>query len=193
MKRICVYCASSTGARPEYAAAATELGQLIARRGLELVYGGGNIGLMGILAKACMSNGGHVIGVIPEALMSKELGLEELPDLRIVGSMHERKKIMADLSDAFIALPGGFGTLEEFFECLTWTQLGFHAKPFGLVNTSGFYDHLLRFVDHAVEEKLLKAKHRNLLLADSTPKVLLERLLSAHVSYEPKWIDRTER
>jgi len=190
MKRMCVFCASSKGAQPTYVSRAAELGRLLAGQGYELVYGGGNIGLMGVIADACLAAGGRVIGVIPKALMDKELGHTGIQDLRIVDSMHTRKALMAELSDGFIALPGGFGTLEEFAEILTWGQLGIHRKPCGLLNVAGFYDHLLKFLDHAVAEKLLKAKHRALIVEDQSPATLLEKMARTHPTLEEKWIDR---
>src|ERR1700733_16187124 len=152
MKRIAVYCGSNKGVHPEYAAAAEALGTLLAREKIELVYGGGMVGLMGIVADAVLKNGGHVIGVIPEKLVIKEVVHERLPDLRVVKTMHERKALMAELSDGFIALPGGYGTYEEFFEVLAWSQLGWHQKPFGLLNIGGFYSRLMDFLDHAQGE-----------------------------------------
>src|SRR6266567_4216722 len=152
MKRIAVYCGSNRGARPEYAAAAEDLGTLLAREKIELVYGGGMVGLMGIVADAVLKHGGHVIGVIPEKLVIKEVVHEKLPDLRVVKTMHERKALMAELSDGFIALPGGYGTCEEFFEVLAWSQLGWHTKPFGLLDIGGFYRSLLEFLDHTRNE-----------------------------------------
>jgi uncharacterized protein (TIGR00730 family) len=148
MKRVCVYCGSATGANPAHRDAAEKLGVLLATRGIGLVYGGGNVGLMGVIADAALRAGGEVIGVIPGALMDKELGHTGVTKLHVVASMHERKQLMADLSDGFIALPGGIGTLEEFFETLTWLQLGFHNKPVGLLNVAGFYEHLLTFLRH---------------------------------------------
>ncbi|MCL2648848.1 MAG: TIGR00730 family Rossman fold protein [Phycisphaerales bacterium] len=176
MKRVSVFCGSSAGTDPAYTQAAVELGRLLATKQIALVYGGGNIGLMGKIATATLEAGGHVIGVIPKFLMAFEIGKIELPDLRIVGSMHERKALMAELSDGFIALPGGFGTLEEFCEILTWGQLGLHAKPFGLLNVAGFYDHFLAFLDHAVERQLIKRKHRTLILTANGPDALLQQM-----------------
>ena len=176
MKRIAVYCGSHAGARPEYAAAAQALGALLAREKIELVYGGGRIGLMGAVADAVLHHGGHVIGVIPEKLVIKEVVHEKLPDLRVVKTMHERKALMAELADGFIALPGGFGTFEELFEVLTWSQLGWHAKPFGLLNTGGFYRPLLEFLDHATREGFLRPPHRALVLVEADAEKLLQRL-----------------
>lgn len=188
MNSIVVFCASSSGLNPAYADAARSLGILLAQSHIRLVYGGGNVGLMGILADTVLAHHGHVIGVIPQALMDKELGHTGIQDLRIVDSMHTRKALMADLADAFIALPGGFGTLEEFFEILSWSQLGIHHKPFGLLNTAGYYNHLIAFLGHAVAEGLLKAKHRALVLESSDPAALLTQLAHAHPSHEPKWL-----
>jgi uncharacterized protein (TIGR00730 family) len=176
MKRIAVYCGANKGVRPEYAAAAYALGTLLAREKIELVYGGGMIGLMGIVADAVLKHGGHVIGVIPEKLVIKEVVHEKLPDLRVVKTMHERKALMAELADGFIALPGGFGTFEELFEVLAWGQLGWHPKPVGLLDIAGFYRPLLEFLDHTTREGFLRAKHRELVLADNDAEKLLHRL-----------------
>jgi uncharacterized protein (TIGR00730 family) len=176
MKRIAVYCGSRQGIRPAYAAAAAQLGVLLAREKIELVYGGGAIGLMGILADAVLQHGGHVIGVIPKKLVIPGVVHEKLPDLRIVKTMHERKALMAELADAFIALPGGYGTFEEFFEVLAWSQLGWHQKPFGLFNVGGFYGGLLEFLDHTKNEGFLRPQHRELIIAETDAGKLLARL-----------------
>lgn len=176
MKRIAVFCASSLGARPTYAEAAKALAHVLAQRRMEVVYGGGNIGLMGVLADTLLARGGRVIGVIPDFMIEKEWAHTHLTELRVVKSMHERKAIMAELADGFVALPGGFGTLEEFCEVLTWAQLGLHRKPFGLVNTDGFYAHFLSFLDHAVQEQLIKPKNRRLVLQAATPAELLDQM-----------------
>jgi len=176
MKRIAVYCGSNKGVRPEYAAAAHALGVLLAKEKFDLVYGGGMVGLMGIVADAALKNGGHVIGVIPEKLVIKEVVHEKLPDLRVVKSMHERKALMAELSDGFIALPGGYGTFEEFFEVLAWSQLGWHQKPFGLLNIAGFYAPLIQFLDHATEEGFIRPQHRELVLVEADAEKILQRL-----------------
>jgi len=176
MKRIAVYCGSRKGVRPEYAAAAEQLGALLAREHIELVYGGGCIGLMGVVADAVLQHGGHVIGVIPEKLVIKEVVHEKLPDLRVVKTMHERKALMAELADAFIALPGGYGTFEELFEVLAWGQLGWHRKPIGLLDSGGFYQPLLKFLDHTVAEGFIQPKHRALIFAETGAEKLLERL-----------------
>jgi uncharacterized protein (TIGR00730 family) len=176
MKRIAVYCGSNSGAHPAYAAAAEALGTLLARERIELVYGGGMVGLMGSVADAVLKHGGHVIGVIPEQLVIKEVVHEKLPDLRVVKDMRERKALMAELADGFIALPGGYGTFEEFFEVLTWSQLGWHHKPFGILNTNGFYQPLLHFLEHARAEGFIRTQHRQLVLVEDTAESLLARL-----------------
>jgi len=173
-KSICVYCGSHNGARPEYMAAARHLGQLIAERGLRLVYGGGGIGLMGVLADSVLAEDGRVIGVIPEQLAERELAHRELTQLRVVTGMHQRKALMAELSDAFIAMPGGIGTMEELFEVLTWSQLGLHVKPCGVLNILGYYEYLLGFLDHQVAEGFLKEEQRNLLQVSEDPLHLLD-------------------
>jgi uncharacterized protein (TIGR00730 family) len=189
-KRICVFCGSSHGANPAYTQAAKDLGGELAQRGIELVYGGGNVGLMGVVADAVLAGGGHVVGVIPEALMAKELGHRGIQDLRVVKTMHERKALMAELSDGFIALPGGIGTFEEFFEIVTWAQLGFHSKPCALLNVNAFYDPLLRLVDHAIEECFIKPTQRRILIVESETKALLHQMEHQHVPVEPKWIGK---
>jgi uncharacterized protein (TIGR00730 family) len=193
MKRICVFCGSSAGNRPEYRACAEKLGVELVRRNTGLVYGGGNVGLMGAIADSVLKAGGEAIGVIPEHLMAREIGHKQLTKLHIVHSMHERKALMADLSDAFIALPGGFGTLEEFFEVLTWSQLGLHAKPCGIVNVLGYYTPLLAMLDHAVEERFLKAQNRALVLSRETPTELMQDLEEWRPVHVEKWLDRDER
>lgn len=192
MKRVCVFCGSSRGARSVYEEAAQQLGQALAKRGVGLVYGGGHLGLMGALADATMAAGGEVIGVIPQALVAKELAHAGVADMRIVGSMHERKALMADLSDAFITLPGGFGTLEEFFEVLSWAQLGLHGKPCGILNVAGFYDTLLAVFDQVVTEAFVRPAHRSLVLVESDPQSLLERLAAFQPPQLQKWIERDE-
>ena len=188
--RVCVFCGSNAGARPAYGQAATRLGALLAERGIGLVYGGASVGLMGMVADAAQAGGGQVIGVIPEALVRHEIAHTGLSDLRIVASMHERKATMADLSDAFIALPGGAGTLEELFEVWTWAQLGAHSKPCALLNVDGFYDALAAFLDTVVEERFLAREHRDMLIVDDDP----EHLLAAIDAYRPptrsKWLDK---
>jgi len=176
LRRVCVFCGSSMGLKPAYAEAARAMGRLLASCGLCLVYGGGNIGLMGVLADAALAAGGEVIGIIPEALLKFEVGHPELAELRVVGSMHERKAMMADLADAFIALPGGIGTLEELFEVWTWAQLGLHPKPLGLLDVGGYFDHLHVFLDHMVAEGFLKERHRAMAQIADDPAVLLALL-----------------
>lgn len=193
MKSICVFCGSSTGARPAYVEAARSLGTLLAERDITLVYGAGNIGLMGAAADAALASGGRVVGVIPDALVAKEVAHQGLTELHIVGSMHERKARMADLSKAFVALPGGFGTFEEFCEVVTWSQLGIHAKPCGLLNVEGFYDPLLALFDHAAAERFVRPEHRALVLAETDPERLLDRLGRWQPPALDKWIDRDER
>ncbi len=188
MKRIAVYCGSNKGARPEYAAAAQALGELLARERNELVYGGGMVGLMGIVADAALEHGGHVIGVIPEKLKLKEVVHEKLPDLRVVKNMHERKALMAELADGFIALPGGYGTFEEFFEVLAWSQLGWHKKPFGLLNIAGFYDYLMAFLDHTTAEGFIRPQHRELVLVGSSPESVLQQMKDFRPTNEVKWV-----
>lgn len=198
MKRICVFCGSNAGHKPLYRAEAEKLGRLLAARGIELVYGAGNIGLMGAVADACLEAGGTVIGVIPEALMGKEVAgravdHRALTRIEVVDSMHTRKARMAELADGFIALPGGFGTFEEFCEILTWGQLGFHVKPMGLLNVGGFYDPLLGLFDHAVKEGFLRQQNRDMALAETD----IEKLLDVMTHYRPeavsKWLKETKQ
>ena len=193
MKRICVFCGSSQGSRPEYRVAAEELGAELVRRNIGLVYGGGNVGLMGMLAEAVLSAGGEAVGVIPEHLMGREVGHKGLTKLHVVRSMHERKALMADLSDAFIALPGGFGTFEEFCEVVTWAQLGLHAKPCGILNVLGYYSPLLAMFDHAVEERFLKQENRSLVLARESAADLLQALEEWRPLQVEKWLSRETR
>lgn len=193
MQRLCVFCGSSPGSDPGFLAAAEAVGRALARDGIELVYGGGNVGLMGILADAALKAGGRVTGVIPRFLLAKELGHRGVTDLRIVESMHERKALMADLSDGFLALPGGFGTLDEFCEILTWGQLGLHTKPCGLLNVAGFYDAFLAQIDRAVHDRLVRPEHRNLILADDAVDNLLARMRHQKPVEAPKWLDREVR
>ena len=178
-QRICVFCGSSEGARPDYAVAAKQTGGLIAERGLGLVYGGGNVGLMGAVADAALAKGGEVVGVIPESLLERELAHTGASTMHVVKNMLERKERMAELSSAFITLPGGTGTLDELFEMLTWSQLGLQNKPCGLLNLNGYYDPLLAMFDKAVEEGFLKAKYRSLLHVADNPEALLDKLLAA--------------
>jgi uncharacterized protein (TIGR00730 family) len=188
MKRICIFCGSSHGMAPAYDRAAHEIGVALAERGLGLVYGGGNVGLMGVIADAVLGRGGKAVGVIPQALVDKELAHQGLTELHIVHSMHERKALMAELADAFIALPGGYGTLEEFCEIITWTQLGLHKKPCGLLNVEGFYDPFLAQVDHAVKAGFIRKENRSLILVGTEPRPLIDRLLQSRPPTVPKWI-----
>lgn len=192
MRSLCVFCGSSPGARPEYATAARQLGASLARQGTRLVYGGARVGLMGDLADAVLQAGGQVTGVIPEPLMSREVAHTGLADLRIVPTMHDRKALMAELADAFLAIPGGAGTLEEFFEVWTWAQLGIHRKPCGVLNVHGFFDGLLTFLDHAVAERFLRIEHRAMVLVDDDADRLLERFAGYRAPGVAKWIDRSE-
>jgi uncharacterized protein (TIGR00730 family) len=193
LRRIAVFCGSSSGTNAVYRKAAETIGRLLAGRGIELVYGGGNVGLMGAVADGCLQAGGRVIGVIPEALKKKELAHAGLTELRVVASMHERKALMADLADAFIALPGGFGTWDEFCEVLTWSQLGIQRKACAALNVNGYYDSLLAMSDRAASEGFLRDVHRALLLSDDDPVRLLDRLGSYAVESVDKWSDRPER
>jgi uncharacterized protein (TIGR00730 family) len=191
LRRVCVFCGSSPGARPAYAEATAELARVLAADGVGVVYGGGAVGLMGVLADAALAEGAEVIGVIPQALVDREIGHPGLTELRVVGSMHERKALMAELSDAFVALPGGLGTLEELFEVYTWSQLGLHRKPCGLVDVEGYYAGITRFLEHAVAERFLLEQHRALLVVEPDPRRLIERLRELEPSaVAPKWIDR---
>jgi uncharacterized protein (TIGR00730 family) len=187
MKRICVFCGSSLGSRPAYQEAAQAMGEALVQQGMGLVYGGGNVGLMGLIADTVMAAGGEVIGVIPEFLAAKEVAHRGLTQLHTVNSMHDRKALMAELADAFIALPGGYGTLEEFCEILTWAQLGLHQKPQGLLNVEGYYDPLLQLFDRAVEDQFLRSDLRNLVVEADQPEVLLDRLASYTSTYVDKW------
>lgn len=188
MTRVCVFCGSSPGARPVYREMAETVGRLIAARGLELVYGGAHVGLMGAVADAALAAGGHVIGVIPQSLVDREIAHTGLPDLRIVASMHERKALMERLSDAFLALPGGMGTLEEVCEIYTWGQLGLHAKPCGLLNVDGYYAPFLQLLDNAVTAGFLRPAHRAMVLDDPNPARLLDRFATYRPTIANKWI-----
>jgi uncharacterized protein (TIGR00730 family) len=190
---LCVFCGSNPGASPAYAEAAARLGRTLAGRGLNLVYGGGRVGLMGVVADAALAAGGTVTGVIPEALATRELAHSTLSDLQVVGSMHERKARMSELSDGFVALPGGIGTLEEWSEVWTWSQLGFQPKPCGLLNAAGYYDHLLAFLDHMTAERFLNRAHRGMAIVDDNPERLLDRLATWQPPQARKWIDTTEQ
>jgi uncharacterized protein (TIGR00730 family) len=187
-----VFCGSSAGIDPAFAAAARVLGVELARRQIGIVFGGGNVGLMGVVADAALAAGGEVIGVIPRGLVSRELAHQGVTHLHVVDSMHQRKALMADLSDGFIALPGGFGTLEEFCEVVTWTQLGVHEKACGLLNVSGYYDGLLAFLAHALKEQFLKPTHFEIVVAGSDPVTLLDSVLDWRPPAVAKWISTTE-
>jgi uncharacterized protein (TIGR00730 family) len=189
LSSICVFCGSNAGADPAYLEAAEAVGRGLAQRGIRVVYGGGKVGMMGAVADAARGAGGEVIGVIPQAIFDLEIGHTGLDDLRVVGSMHERKALMAELSDAFIALPGGIGTLEELFEVYTWAQLGIHAKPLGLMDVVGYYQPLVAFLDHSVQARFLRPETRTLLAVSDD----FDELLTAFETWEPvalhKWID----
>jgi hypothetical protein len=188
MQRICIYCGSSPGIRNDYADAARALARVLVENKLELVYGGASVGIMGVVADQVLELGGKVHGVIPELLFNKEIAHPNLTELHVVKSMHDRKSMMAALSDGFIALPGGFGTLEELVEMLTWAQLGFHEKPCGVLNVAGYFDHLLDYLDHAVEQGFLKAQNRKMLLCDSDPLGLLGQFERYEAPTVEKWI-----
>jgi uncharacterized protein (TIGR00730 family) len=192
VKRVCVFSGSSPGADLAYRAAAIDLGHGLADRGIELVYGGAHVGLMGVVADAALADGGRVIGVIPQSLVDREIAHPGLSDLRVVDSMHERKAQMAELADAFVALPGGVGTLEELFEVYTWNQLGLHAKPLGLFNVRGYFDGLVGFLDHAVAERFVTPAHRGMLLVAEDLRDLLDGLAAWRAPRQSKWIDRTQ-
>jgi uncharacterized protein (TIGR00730 family) len=193
IQNLCVFCGANFGTRPEYKKAAQALGRMLAEKSIRLVYGAGNVGLMGVLADSCLAAGGKVIGVIPDSLVRHEVAHLGLTELRIVNSMHERKAMMADLSDAFMALPGGLGTFEEMFEVWTWAQLGIHQKPLGLLNIAGYYDPLIAMVHHGMNEGFLKQKHMDTLLVDNDPARLLESLSTFHTEFAPKWLERDQR
>jgi uncharacterized protein (TIGR00730 family) len=188
LRRVCVFCGSSPGHDPAYADAAQAMGRLLAARGITLVYGGGRVGMMGAIAQAVLDAGGEVIGVIPEGLKRKELASEDLTELHVVGTMHERKQMMADLADAFVAMPGGFGTFEEFCEILTWAQLGLHGKPCGLLDVKGYYRGLLQLFDHAVREGFLKPEFRAFVLTHPEPAKLLDAMEAYRAPAVPKWL-----
>ena len=190
MKRLCVFCGSSPGANGAYREAAEGLGRLLAREGIGLIYGGASVGLMGAVADAALAAGGEVTGVIPRALEEKEIAHPGLTALHVVGSMHERKALMTELVDGFIALPGGMGTFDEFFEVVTWAQLGMHHKPCGLLNAAGYYDRLAAFLDHAVAERFVKGEHREMIIIETEPARLLERFRTYRPPAAKKWLDR---
>jgi uncharacterized protein (TIGR00730 family) len=189
MKRLCVFCGSSTGNHPAYAGAARSLGALLARRGLGLVYGGGRVGLMGVVADAVLAGGGEVVGVIPHAFVEREVAHHGLTDLRVVRTMHERKALMAELADGFIGLPGGYGTLDEFCEIITWAQLGIHAKPCALLNTRGFFDAFLAQLDRAAGDGFVQPAMRAMVLSDAEPEALLAALAGYQAPALRRWIE----
>ncbi len=188
MKRICVYCGSKAGAHPDYRASAERFGRVLVERGDELVFGGGSVGVMGIVADAVLAAGGRVVGVIPEFLSTRELLHTGISETHVVASMHERKALMEQLSDAFVALPGGLGTFEEFFEIITWAQLGLHRKPIGLLNVRGFFDPLLAQIERAIAEGFVVPEHRGLLVVDSDPESLLTRLETHRLPPVRRWL-----
>jgi uncharacterized protein (TIGR00730 family) len=193
VERICVFCGASPGARPVYRQAAGELARLLARNGIGVVYGGGGVGMMGALADAVIAAGGEITGVIPRSLVDREIAHRDVSDMRVVASMHERKALMAELADAFVALPGGIGTLEELFEVYTWAQLGLHQKPCALLNVEGYYDGIEDFLNHAVNERFLRDETRELLMIEDEPAALVKRIRSFEPrAAVPKWIDREE-
>jgi hypothetical protein len=189
VRRVCVYAGSNPGSDPAYAEAAAAFAATMAERGIGLVYGGGKVGLMGVLADTVLAHGGEAIGVMPQALIEREIGHPGLTDLRVVGSMHERKALMAELSDAFVAVPGGIGTLEELIEVYTWSQLGIHDKACGVLNVNGYYDHLAALLDHAVTEGFLRPQHRAVLSVASEPAELLDRLAAFVPPAVGKWTE----
>lgn len=188
IKSVCVFCGSSSGENPEYLAAAETLGKFLAANLMRLVYGGASIGVMGRIADTVLDGGGEVVGIIPE-LLQGEVAYAGLTKLHVTRTMHERKAMMFEMSDAFIAMPGGLGTLEEIFEVLTWAQLGYHAKPCGLLNTAGYYDKMLEFLDHSVREKFVRPENINMLLVDDTPEKLFELFKNYHPVKIKKWLD----
>ena len=193
LKKICVYCGSNPGRLEAYAAAVRELARALVERQLGLVYGGASVGSMGLLADTVLNLGGHVTGVIPKSLVSKEVAHDGLTELRVTESMHQRKRLMAELSDGFIAMPGGIGTLEELFEVWTWSQLGFHQKPCALLNVDGYFDHLLSFLDHATREQFLLTPHRSSLIASGDPRVILDRFSRYQAPSASKWVEPPAR
>jgi len=192
LRSVTVYCGSNAGADPAYAEATRTLARVLVEAGIRIVYGGAALGLMGVLADTAMEAGGEVIGVMPQRLIDREIGHRGVKDLRVVSSMHERKALMAELADGFIALPGGIGTLEELIEVYTWSQLGIHRKPLGVLNVNGYYDSLAAFLDHAVRERFLPAQHREVLIFEPDPQALLARMADAETPTEEKWLTEAE-
>lgn len=190
MKRLCVYCGSNSGRRPEYVQAARDMARVMVDKNIGLVYGGASVGVMGEIADAILKDGGEVIGIIPKGLFVKEVAHSGVSELREVGSMHERKAMMAELSDGFIALPGGLGTIEEFFEIWTWAQLGMHQKPCGLLNVYHYYDKLIDFINHAVSEQFIKEAYRSMVFVEEQPDILLQRFESYEAPKVTKWVDQ---
>ena len=190
IKRLCVYCGSNYGSRPEYNQAARELARVMVNKNIGLVYGGASIGVMGEIADAVLKEGGEVIGVIPKELLVREAAHTGITELREVNTMHERKAMMAELSDGFIALPGGLGTIEEFFEIWTWAQLGMHQKPCGLLNAGRYYDKLIEFIDHAVSERFIKEVYRSMVFVEEQPHILLQKFESYEAPEVARWIDQ---
>ena len=189
---LCLFCGASAGSNPVYKTAAHAFGETLAELNIRLVYGGGSVGLMGIAADACMAAGGAVIGVIPQLLMEKEVGHKGITQMHVVANMHQRKALMTELSDGFIALPGGYGTLDELFEALTWLQLGYHQKPVGLLNVAGFFNHLVSFVDHSHDERFLRGLHRDALCVDADLKQLIGKLQASEAPDTGKWLDQAK-
>jgi len=193
LNSLCLFCGASPGADPAYRDAAASFGTTLAHRNIRLIYGGGSVGLMGVAADACLAAGGEVVGVIPRMLMEKEVGHAGVTQMHVVETMHDRKALMTELADGFIALPGGFGTLDELFESLTWQQLAYHTKPIGLLNVNGFFDALIAFLDHARDERFLRDLHRESLQVDTDLSVLIEKLRRAEAPDTGKWLDRTKQ
>lgn len=192
MRSICIYCGSNPGRRAAYAHNAEELAKALISRNLQLVYGGASVGIMGLIANTMLEMGGQVVGVIPDALVRKEVAHANLTELHVTQSMHERKTLMAELADGFIAMPGGIGTLEEIFEVWTWGQLGFHNKPCGLLNVEGYFDSLIKFLDNTVTEEFVQQPHRSMLLVDSNPTALLDKFASYHPPTIQKWVEKVK-
>jgi uncharacterized protein (TIGR00730 family) len=190
LQTVCVFCAASPGVNPEYVEHAAAMGRFLAETGRRLVYGGGRTGLMGALADGALSSGGEVIGIMPRHLVEREVAHVALTELHVVASMHERKSLLAELADGFLAMPGGLGTLEELFEIWTWGQLGLHRKPYGILEVSGFFAPLLAFLDHAVTEGFIRREYRDLLVVDSNPRILIERMEAMQPAALPRWLDR---
>ena len=193
LSSICLFCGSSPGVDPAFKLAAAQLGTTLAHKNIRLIYGGGHVGLMGVAADACLAAGGEVVGVIPKKLMEKEVGHAGLTQMHVVDTMHERKALMTQLSDGFIALPGGYGTLDELFEALTWQQLAYHLLPVGLLNVAGFFDHLVKFLDHARHQRLLRDAHRDSLIVDTDLARLIARMQSFVPPNNEKWLDRAAK